>query len=127
MISVAYNLPHRSVSEPEEQVCGSVQGECSEWTAEGSAGSEVIVFLSLITPIEEPDELAWIKWPMLGFGVAAFLLFKIFYPGTKFQTKTPTSRFGRGKQVGGLLRGQQQPAADLTAELRRELDHLEGM
>jgi hypothetical protein len=134
MISVAYNLP-----QPVEPVCDPVSSSTSgqpddflavstaaECQADSSVGSEVIVFLSLITPVDEPDELAWIKWPMLGFGVAAFLLFKIFYPGTKIHSKIPAnSRFTRTKQVGTPFRGQDP--ADITGELRRELDQLNSM
>jgi hypothetical protein len=88
----------------------------------------MIIFLSLITPLEEPDELSWIKWPMLGFGVGAFLFYKIFFPGTKFPKKN-SSRFTRQHLVGSPRGGQagRFNPADVTAELRRELDDLDNM
>lgn len=114
MISVAYNI-HSNSNE-----------RCDVPDAEDDIfQSEIIMFLSLITPVEEPDELAWIKWPMLAFGVGAFLLYKIFFPGTKFQKKSPRL----GKQVGSPFRGQagRFSPEDVTAELRKELDNLDTM
>lgn len=120
---MAYNLPAET-----NQSCGYEEvpdGECQ--FERPSSGSEIIIFLSLIAPSEEPDEFSWIKWPMLGFGVGAFLLYKIFFPGTKFPKKN-SSRFSRQNLVGSP---RDQPgrynSADVTAELRRELDDLDQM
>lgn len=139
LISVVYNYPPTIIQT--ESTCdnSNESKEClnSETNPTfSSPESEVIIYLSLITPVDEPDEYEWMKWPILGFGVAAFLLYKIFNPGTKFTKKTPTtSAYYKPGGVYGKMPSKQQSGfhgsgnyeEERTAELRRELDRVNGM
>lgn len=137
LISVVYNHPP-TISQSESSCDSSNEIEQCENTnivpTLSLPESEIIIYLSLITPIDEPDEYDWIKWPILGFGVAAFLLYKIFNPGTKFAKKTTSSSSYRSSTFNGLNSSKQNSfrssvnvEEERTAELRRELERVNGM
>ena len=135
LISVVYNYPPTAIQT--KSSCSNLNepNECQNTDiipTFSSPESEVIIYFSLITPIDEPDEFEWMKWPILGFGVASFLLYKILNPGTKFTKKTPQTSAFRSNTLNGKyspsgFRGSGNYEDERTSELRKELDRVNGM
>mmetsp|Transcript_9635 Transcript_9635/g.14504 ORF Transcript_9635/g.14504 Transcript_9635/m.14504 type:complete len:638 (-) Transcript_9635:41-1954(-) len=84
----------------------------------------ILVYLSLLKSMDEPDEMEWIKWPLTIGGVLIFLMFK-YFNSTSSSKRSKSNFSARYKGMKGRENSSSSPPS--TAELQKELERLNTM